>query len=277
MMTAAGSSFNTTLYVGAVSHRRLKPVSHRFAYRIFSMLIDIDELPALDRASRWFAHNRFALISFHDQDHGPKDGMPLKPWIEARLADGGYDFALGQVKLLCFPRLFGFVFNPLSVWYCHDTGGRLRAILYEVRNTFGEWRGYLLPVDEDRREDEAIRQACDKTFYVSPLMEMDCRYHFTLMEPAETLSIGICETRAGERTLLAAQTGKARPFTDENLVKIFLSHPLMFFKVIAAIHWEAIRTLIKGAPFRTNPRGQTGDVTYPARIEEETERRHAAE
>lgn len=261
---------DSRIYVGAVSHRRLKPVSHRFTYQIFSLLIDIDELPELDRDLRWFAHNRFALLSFMDKDHGPKDGSPLRPWIEARLAEGGLDFTPGAIRVLCFPRLFGFVFNPLSIWYCHDTDGVLRAILYEVRNTFGQWRGYLLPVDEARKPGEPVRQACDKAFYVSPLMEMDCRYHFTLTEPGEKVLIGIRETRRNgqgedERTLLAVQTGTARRISDASLLKTFLAHPLMFFKIVAAIHWEAIRTLIKGAPFRANPQTTNGDVVYPAR------------
>jgi len=264
-MSDETTGFHSKIYTGAVSHRRIRPVSHRFAYRIFSLLVDIDELPDLDKAHRWFAHNRLALMSFHDKDHGPKDGRPLRPWIEDKLAEGGFDFTPGRVKLLCFPRLFGFVFNPLSVWFCYDTDDVLRAVLYEVRNTFGQWRGYMMPVDPDRAPGEMIRQACDKEFYVSPLMEMDCRYHFTLAEPGEKLSIAIRETRADERTLLAAQTGTARDFNDRNLLRTFLSHPLMYFKIVAAIHWQAIRTLIKGAPFRVNPQTQTGDVLYPAR------------
>ena len=263
MMSETTPDFSTCFYDGAVSHRRLAPVSNRFVYNVFSLMLDIDELPALARHSRWFGHNRLAPMSFHDKDHGAKDGSSLRPWIEEQLARGGFDFNPGRVRLLCFPRLFGFVFNPLSVWYCHDTDDRLRAILYEVRNTFGEWRGYLLPVDTDREDGAAIRQACDKAFYVSPLMEMDCRYHFTLNEPEETLSIAIRETRAGERTLLAAQTGRALPFSATTIRLLLGTHPLMFFKIVAAIHWQAVRTLIKGAPFRTNPNGPTGDVIYP--------------
>ena len=255
--------FDTRLYVGAVSHRRLRPVSHRFVYRIFSMLINIDELPALDRSSRWFGHNRFALIGFRDQDHGAKDGSPLRPWITARLQEAGETYMPGKIRLLCFPRLFGFVFNPLSIWYCYDTEENLRTILYEVRNTFGEWRGYLLPVTPESRNSPVIRQSCDKAFYVSPLMEMNCTYHFALNDPGEKLSVAIRETEEGERTLLAAQTGKAYPFNDRVLLRTFFSHPLMFFKIAAAIHWEALRTLLKGAKFRANPRGKTGDVLFP--------------
>ncbi|MCI5046386.1 MAG: DUF1365 domain-containing protein [Aquisalinus sp.] len=263
-LSEEAENFDTRLYVGAVSHRRLRPVSHRFSYRIFSSLINIDELPALDSKLKWFKYNRFGLLGFRDRDHGAKDGSPLRPWIERKLRDGGYDFKPGTIRLLCFPRLLGLVFNPLSIWYCHDTEGRLRVILYEVRNTFGEWRGYMLPVEnQDQPEAANIRQACDKSFYVSPLMEMNCRYHFSLNEPAEKLRVGIRETQENQRTLLAVQTGRRVPFTDKNLLGTFLSHPLMYFKIVAAIHWEALRVLLKGVKFQVNPRGQTGDVTYP--------------
>lgn len=264
MPRITGPEFDTRIYVGAVSHRRIQPVAHRFSYKIFSLLINIDELPRLANSRRWFSYNRFGLISFQDRDHGPKDGTPLRPWIEEKLRDGGLTFAAGAIRLLCFPRLFGMVFNPLSIWYCYDTDEKLRAVLYEVRNTFGEWRGYLLPVTGNHGPGQTtVRQACDKAFYVSPLMEMDCKYHFTLSEPAEKLTVAIRETRQGERTLLAAQIGNAEACTDRNLRRVFWSHPLMYFKIIGAIHWEALRTFLKGAPFRLNPRGKTGDVTHP--------------
>lgn len=258
-------SFDTRLYIGKVSHRRLRPVSHRFVYQVFSLLINLDELSTLDKTSRWFGHNRFSLFSLMDKDHGPKDGSPLRPWIEQKLQEGGHDFTLGRVRLLCFPRILGFVFNPLSVWYCYDTSEKLCAILYEVRNTFGEWGGYLLPVDPKSSPTALIRQSCDKAFYVSPLMEMNCRYHFALNDPGEKLSVAIRETQEGARTLLATQTGTALAFTDRILLKTFASHPLMFFKIITAIHWEALRTMIKGAKFQTNPKGVSGTVLHPDR------------
>ena len=266
-MPKTNPRFDTRIYEGAVSHRRLHPVSHRFAYRVFSFLINLDELPDLDKEHRWFAHNRAALFSFHDKDHGPKDGTSLRPWMQQHLDEGGYDFTLGPVRLLCFPRIFGFVFNPLSIWYCYDTSQNLRVILYEVRNTMGQWRGYLLPVDEDRQPNAMIRQACDKAFYVSPLMDMDCRYNFALNEPEAKLSIAIRETSENKRTLLAVQTGERRFFSDKALLRIFWRHPLMFFKIVAGIHWEAFRLMMKGMKYRPNPQAQTGDVISPGKLD----------
>ncbi len=254
---------NTRLYIGAVSHRRLKPVQHAFKYRVFSGLFDIDELEQLGRERRWFSHNRWGFLSIYDKDHGAKDGQPLRPWIESELKKGGFDFEAGKILLHCFPRIFGLVFNPISVWFIYDKQDNLRAILHEVRNTFGEWRGYLLPVDDKRNDKTLIRQACDKTFYVSPLMEMNCHYNFTIMEPGERYSLAIRETQNGERVLMAAQTAEARPFSDRNILKTVFTHPLQYFKVILAIHFEAIRTMIKGAKYIGNPKKKNGDVTFP--------------
>lgn len=258
-------SYSTRLYIGAVSHRRLKPVAHHFKYRVFSVLFDLDELEILSRKSRWFSYNKVNLLSFHDKDHGAKDGSPLRPWIEGELQKGGLHFPLGKIKLHCFPRLFGLVFNPISVWFLYDKNEHLRAILHEVRNTFGQWRGYLMPVDETRRAGSLIRHDCEKTFYVSPLIEMKCHYYFTLAEPGARYTNAIRETQNGDRILLAAQSAHAKAFTEGNILKTVFSHPLQYFKVIFAIHFEALRTLLKGVRFVRNPNTKNGDVTFPLR------------
>jgi DUF1365 family protein len=165
------TAFASGLYASRVMHQRFFPVGHRFTYGVWYLLADLDELPRLDRAIPGFAHNRTALVSVHDRDHGPRDGSPLRPWIEARLAEAGIDLQGGPVRLLCFPRVFGYVFNPLSVWFCHGPDGELRAILYEVSNTFGETHGYLVPVPAG--DDRAvIRSGFDKELFVSPFIDM---------------------------------------------------------------------------------------------------------
>ena len=179
------------LYFGRVMHKRLIPFRHRFTYRVFSLFIDLDELPALDRGPRLFSHNRWNLFAFFDRDHGPRDGSPLRPWIERRLAEADIDLAGGPVRLLCFPRLFGFVFNPLSLWFCYHQSGRLAAVLYEVSNTFGQWHSYLIPIDRGQKAGRAIRQSCDKRLYVSPFIGMVSTYHFRLLEPDARLAVAI--------------------------------------------------------------------------------------
>ena len=156
------SGFRSSLYEGRVMHRRLRPFSHRFDYRVFSLYLDLEELGSLDRKLPFFGHNRFQLFSFHNKDHGGRDGQPLKPWIEGELTKAGIDLDGGKVMLHCFPRILGYVFNPLSTWFCYHSDGRLLAVLYEVRNTFGDKHGYLIPV-KDHEAGKPIVQSCDKT------------------------------------------------------------------------------------------------------------------
>ena len=246
-------------YFGAVMHRRLRPMRHRFAYRVFSCLIDLDELDALGRL-RGFGYNRFSLMGFHDRDHGPRDGSPLRPWIDARLAEAGIDLAGGAVRLLCFPRVLGYVFNPLSVWFCHHADGRLRAILYEVSNTFGERHGYLIRTPEVAA-GEAVAQNCAKRFYVSPFIALDGGYLFRLRVPDTRLSLAIRHDDADGPVMTAAQTGQRKPFTAPNLLRAFCAYPLMTLKVIAAIHFEALKLWRKGARLHKRPRAPSTPIT----------------
>ena len=245
-------------------HRRLIPFRHRFDYRVFSLLINLDELPLLDRRLAGFSHNGFNLLSFQDRDHGARDGSPLRPWVEAQLHRAGLDFPGGRISLLCFPRILGLVFNPLSIYFCRDDQDRLRAILYEVKNTFGQQHGYLLPVAEAHQADDVIVQRQDKAFYVSPFMPMECRYRFRLKEPGERLSIMIRQESAAEKgpeMLIASQVATREALTGRSLLAAFLRHPLMSLKIIGGIHWEALRLWRKGAAFHTRPSPPLEDVT----------------
>lgn len=261
MTAAAGGS---ALYVGEVMHRRLRPFVHAFRYRVYSLLVDLDELPDLDRRLRLFAYNRAGLFAFHDRDHGPRDGTPLRPWVERRLDEAGFDAPSGRIMLLCFPRVLGYVFNPISVYFCHDRQGRLVAILYEVRNTFGQQHGYLLPVEGDG--GGWIRQTQDKQFFVSPFLPMECRYAFRIRPPGERLAVVIRQTTAtadGEADiLLATQTGIRRPLSDRWLLRMALAMPLLTLKILFAIHWQALRLWRKGARLHARPDPPVQPVTY---------------
>lgn len=232
-------SLNSAIYVGHVVHQRHRPKKHHLRYRVFSLLIDLDELPALDQL-RWFAHNGAALFSFRDSDHG--DGLDLRDWVTAQLAVEGLP-APGRIRLLCYPRILGYVFNPLTVWYCDDAQGHPLATIYEVHNTFGERHTYVLPAT-------ASEQAADKAFYVSPFIDMNCRYEFRLSPPDERLRVAINETQDGLPLLYAAFTGERHDFSDATLLKLFVTHPLMTLKVTAGIHWEALRLILKGIRIR---------------------------
>ncbi len=244
----------SAVYRGLVVHRRLRPRRHRLDYRVFSLLLDLDDLPTLGRRLRWFAHNRFAPVSFHDRDHGPGDGAPLRPWVEAALSRAGLDLGGGPIRVLCYPRLWGYVFNPLTVYFCHHPDGRLGAVVHEVNNTFGDRHCYLIPVTEGDARAQVVRQSCDKRMYVSPFMDMETTYHFRIRPPAETVNVAIQQTDQAGTILFASFTGERQPLTDRSLAAAVARHPLMTVKVIAGIHWEALKLFVKG--MRLLPRGQ---------------------
>ncbi|MBL8698773.1 MAG: DUF1365 domain-containing protein [Alphaproteobacteria bacterium] len=249
------------LYAGEVMHKRLAPLRHRFVYRVFSMLLDIDELPALDRRLRLFAYNRRGVFSFHDSDHGARDGGALRPWVEAQLARQGIALPGGRILLHGFPRVLGFGFNPLSIFWCYDAGGALRAILYEVKNTFGEQHVYLVPIATPPAPGEPLRHARDKIFYVSPFIGMAAHYAFKVREPEARLAIAISETGPDGAILVATHTGVRRPLDDAQLLRAFVAYPLLTLKVVAGIHWEALKLWLKGASFHRRPPPPREEVT----------------
>jgi DUF1365 family protein len=241
------------LYFGEVMHARLKPMGHRFSYRVMSLLIDLDRLEQADRQSPLFGVNRAALYSFHEADHGERDGSSLRAYAGRRAAEHGIDLAGGEVLLLCYPRLLGYTFNPLSVYFCHRADGRLALVIYEVRNTFGDIHAYVLPVRPGELSAAGLRQAQDKLFYVSPFVEMAMRYHFRLTPPGEQVRLRILETDREGPQLAATFSGRRYPLTTSTLLRSFMALPLVTLKVITAIHWEALRLWLKGARLQPRP------------------------
>jgi DUF1365 family protein len=241
------------LYIGRVMHHRIAPVRHRFVYRVFSLLLDIDRLPELDKQLRLFSRNRANLVSFFDRDHGAGDGTPLRPWVLAQLAGVGLDFECRQILLFCFPRVWGYVFNPISVYFCHATDGRLAAIVYEVKNTFGAQHPYVLPVDRQASPAQQIRQSATKELYVSPFIEMAARYQFRITPPGERFSLMISEWGDEGTRLVATLRADRRPLTDRALAWAALRDPLMSLKVTAGIHLEALLLWLKGARLQPRP------------------------
>lgn len=232
------------LYHGRVMHRRLRPVSHRLDYRVFSMLIDLGRLDELDKRLKYFSRNRFNLFSFHDRDHGAGAPCDLAEWVRDVLRDEGLP-ADGAIRFLFYPRILGYAFNPLSVFYCHDATGDLVAIIYAVRNTFGGRHAYLIPVEPGATGAD-VRQAADKVFHVSPFMEMATRYHFRLSRPDARILVAIRQHDAAGPIFNAVFAGEAEPVTDGALKRAFFRYPLMTVKIILGIHWEALRLLAKG-------------------------------
>lgn len=251
-------TFASCLYQGKVTHRRVRPKRHSLGYRVFYLLVDLDELDALDRGTRLFAHNGFGLLSFHDADHLDGSDAPLRDRVERLLRAAGLDHPGGAIRLLCMPRLLGYAFNPLSIYFCHDDGGRLVCLIYEVNNTFGQRHSYVIPVDGG---DGVVRQSCAKRFYVSPFLDMDLTYDFHIGPPGEAVTIGVTVRDADGAVLTTGFSGTRRAITDRSLLGAFLGHPLMTLKVVVGIHWEALRIWLKGIKLRTRPRAPEEAVT----------------
>lgn len=252
-------SLRSCLYVGRVTHRRLAPRAHRLAYRVFFLLLDLDELDALDHGL--FGRNRPALLGFRDRDHIDGSATPLRVQVERLAAGAGIDLSGGAVRLLCMPRLLGYAFNPLSVYFCHGRDGRLACMLYEVNNTFGERHSYLIPVGPAVSADGVVRQSCAKAFYVSPFLDMDLTYDFAVAPPGETVSVSVNARDAAGPVIATMFAGVRRAFDDRTLLAAVLAHPLMTLKVIGAIHWEALRIWLKGMKLRPRPAAPAEAVT----------------
>ena len=252
----------SALYEGVVAHQRLRPRPHRLTYRIFQMLLDLDELPRLGAGFLLFSHNRPGLLSFHDKDHGDGTGGPLRAYVEGRLAQAGVELQGGPIRLLCMPRVLGQAFNPLSLYFCHRRDGALAAILYEVNNTFGQRHSYLIPADAT--PGPMVRQACDKLFHVSPFMDMDMRYAFEIRPPAEALFVGVTTSDAQGPMLLASFAARRAALSDRAILRAFLGHPLLAAKVLGAIHWEALKLWLKGVRLRPKPPAPAQAVTVVA-------------
>ena len=241
----------SAIYGGHVVHRRVSPVGHRLRYSLPMFLLDLDELPELTRRVPGFSHNRFNLFSFHDEDHLAGATEPLRRQIDHALSAAGLAPA-GAIRVLCMPRVLGFCFNPLSVFFCHARDGSLAALLYEVNNTFGERHSYLVPAGTGA--GGVFRHSCVKRFYVSPFLEMNMHYHFRLGLPGDRAFISV-EARTEQKPVLTAFfTGKRRALTGDRLLRLFLRYPLLALQVLGGIHWEALKLWRKG--LRPLPRPQ---------------------
>lgn len=251
----------SALYIGHVMHHRLRPRVHRLRYRLFTLLLDLDEIDALSARLRLFSRGAFNVFAFHDRDHGDGSARPLRAQAEALLAQAGIAHG-GPIRILTMPRLFGFAFNPLTLWYCHDRTGALSAVIYEVNNTFGERHSYVLPVVAGAGDD--VRQVARKSFHVSPFLPMAMTYSFRVRPPGDALAVAIAAEDETGPVLFAAHRARRHALDDATLLRVLATHPLLTIKVVAGIAWEALRLWLKRVPVHPHPGvAPAGPVTFP--------------
>ena len=260
------SSMNTdtldplTLYKGTVMHARMKPKPHRFNYSVFSILIDIDRLEEAAGSTSLFSVNRRNLVSFHECDHGDRSERPLRPQIDKLLNDGGIEKP-ARILLWCNPRIFGYTFNPLSIYYCYAADNELVALVYQVHNTFGQSHSYVARVANSAGRNGTIRQSADKRFYVSPFLDMDLRYDFRIHPPDETLKIRILEHDNDGPILAATFSGRKKTLNSRNLLLGICKTLGLTWKIMAGIHFEALVLWLKGIRIRPRP-SPPGEATF---------------
>ncbi len=240
-----------SLYVGKTTHARREPRPHRFTYGVFQLLIDIDRVDEAVRGLKLLRKGRFGLFAFAERDHGDRNGGRLRGWVEAKLAEAGLRVSAVRIRLLAFPRVLGFVFNPISIFFVEDARGRLEAVIYEVNNTFGQTHAYVAAATGTPCE----RHDAAKALYVSPFYGVEGEYRFLLTPPAETFNLVINKAVAGKGDFAATLSAEERSLTDVALLRLFFGMPLMTLGVVAAIHWQALRLWLKGAPFNARPPG----------------------
>lgn len=252
------SMIKNRLYFGSVYHARHIPFQHEFKYKVFTFFIEIDSLPRLDQDLPRFSYNKWNIFSFHNKDHGYRDGRSIRQWIEQSGKEKNMDLTETRIMMLGFARQWGYAFNPLTVFFIYDKDENLIAVMHQVKNTFGEQHSYLLPVKDNK---DIISQDHEKVFHVSPFIHMDCHYHFKFKQPGDDFFFAIHQQTPDGKILTATWDGIGKDLNEGSLKKALFKHPFMTFKVIAAIHWEALKLVLKGAKYIKKPQKPKKDVS----------------
>ena len=251
-------SFESCLYEGQVFHRRTRPKKHVLRYSVFSLLLDLSERKVLAKSLWLFSYNRFNFFSFHDKDFGEGGLEDLSQYVARKLIEANITVNPSRILLSCYPRILGFTFNPLSLFYCLDEQGRCFAVVHEVHNTFGERHAYVLSVDDAAAPTEWIKQGAEKELFVSPFAHMDMNYQFRLNHPNENQVIVIRASDKEGIVITASYTAQRTPLSVSNLLRLFFKFPFQTIKVVVGIHWEALRLYLKGVPwFKHQPKGSS--------------------
>jgi uncharacterized protein len=244
-------ALENALLVADVTHARQRPKRNAFTYGVYYLCFALQDKSRL--ANGLLSLNSFNLFSFHERDHGARDGALLEPWIRGLLAEWNVPQADGRIVLLTLPRVLGHVFNPVSFWFCLDKQENLRAVLSEVCNTFGERHCYLCFHDDRRPIAGDDWLSAEKVFHVSPFIDVTGHYQFRFVYREDKIGVWIDYYDAEGLMLQTAVTGKRGPLTAASLLRCFFRYPLVTFKVIGLIHYQAARLVMKGMRYRPKP------------------------
>lgn len=254
------------IFTGTVMHKRLLPKKHAFHYGIYYVALPLSQLNEMP-----LAYNRFAPLSFYDIDHGARDGSSLEAWARDVLQQHHIETD-GEITLICMPRVFGYAFNPVSFWLCHDQEGQVRAVLCEVHNTFGEQHTYLCAHQDRRAISEASPLFAEKLFHVSPFLKREGHYQFLFDIKDERdhdakyhgaqFKVQInYHNEKGHKQLITSLVGSLQALTKPSLRKAFWRYPLVTFKAIAMIHWHAIKLTVKRIQYIAKPKQKTQKIS----------------
>ncbi len=258
-MTVSSNNLGA-IYRGAVVHQRVHPTRHKLKYRVFSLLLDVDALDTTAKKLRCFSVDRFNLLSIRQSDHGNRDETPLRDFAWETVRKAGVEDHVKSVKILFYPRLLGVAFNPLTVYFCLDGDGAPILMIYEVRNTFGENLTYVVPAGKDR--NGTYSHNSPKQFYVSPFNDVDGDYTFHVKTPDMEIIVGVA-LKVGRQALLRTHfRGDRHALSDRALLKAYFSYPMMTLKVVAGIHWEALKLWRKGLSLKERPAPPPDPVVF---------------
>lgn len=266
-MTVPAQTAAAYLIRGQVMHARLRPVLHRFVYPVFFLRLNLARLD--EAGSFWFGVNRCRLMSIRMRDYGPRDGSDLDAWMRGQLTAAGLP-ADGEIWLQTFPRMLGFVFNPVSFWYCHDHSGALRAVLAEVNNTFGETHRYLLANSAGGEITEDTCLVCAKAMHVSPFCEVRGSYQFRFRDTETSTFVGIDYDDGNGALINTAVGGKRQTLTARSALQALLAQPFMTIGIVAKIHWQALKLWRRHVPFFRKPDYSPDRVATSANFKKET-------
>ena len=252
---------NTKIILSSIVHKRYDKIQHFFKYKVPSLFIDLDELELIRSKSKIFSINSFNIFSFYEKDHGYRDERSIDQFIKNKLKSCDIKYNKLKIKILCFPRIFGYVFNPLSIIYCYDAD-KLISIFYEVKNTSNEQHTYFFSRGQTNNF-KTLKHQCKKNFYVSPFIGMKGKYCFTNKLTNDYLNIIIdLYDSENKKILMAAQSGKFTAFNASKLLKYNLLNPLLGFKVMFAILFEAIRIIFKGGKYYARDKKPKDTISF---------------